>query len=281
VERAVMEWDEREGPDRGEAVLAIFQRGAEFTRQLLKENARLRRELGDIQLRQSHAAQSDREWQKLRDELTTRIDELESRNQTILERLRSAEGESRRFAERYRDVEQENDLLANLYVASHQLHSTLDPSEVVRVVLEIVINLVGAEVFAVYLCEEGGDRLEPIAAEGDRIEAFPGLHVGDGFVGRSVAEARIAVAGEGSPGRAPSQGGEPLVSIPLHVHEQPVGAIVIYALLPQKRGLSALDHELFVLLAAHAATAIFASRLYAQSERKLATIQGFIDLLTR
>jgi hypothetical protein len=56
---------------------------------------------------------------------------------------------------------------------------------------------------------------------------------------------------------------------------------VIYRLLQQKDGFSALDNELFTLLAGHAATAIFASRLYAQSERKLSTIQGFIDLLTK
>ena len=35
------------------------------------------------------------------------------------------------------------------------------------------------------------------------------------------------------------------------------------------------------LLAGHAATAIFASRLHSQSKRKLSTIQGFIDLLTK
>ena len=42
-----------------------------------------------------------------------------------------------------------------------------------------------------------------------------------------------------------------------------------------------MDHELFTLLAGHAATSIFAAQLYAQSERKLNTIQGFIDLLTK
>jgi hypothetical protein len=42
-----------------------------------------------------------------------------------------------------------------------------------------------------------------------------------------------------------------------------------------------MDHELFALLAGHAATAIFAAQLYGQSERKLSTIQGFIDLLTK
>jgi GAF domain-containing protein len=65
------------------------------------------------------------------------------------------------------------------------------------------------------------------------------------------------------------------------VDDQLVGAIVIYKLLQQKDGFTALDDELFTLLAGHAATAIFASRLYSQSERKLSTIKGFIDLLSQ
>ena len=67
----------------------------------------------------------------------------------------------------------------------------------------------------------------------------------------------------------------------VRVQERPIGAIAIHKLLQQKSGFSALDHELFTLLGGHAATAVFAARLYSQSERKLNTIQGFIDLLTK
>jgi GAF domain-containing protein len=105
--------------------------------------------------------------------------------------------------------------------------------------------------------------------------------VGEGFVGESVEAGEVAIGDPAEEGGPPSQGGEPVVSIPLRVDDRPVGAIVIYKLLQQKDGFSPLDHELFTLLAGHAATAIFASRLYAQSERKLNTIQGFIDLLTK
>jgi GAF domain-containing protein len=272
--------DEPSGRERGEAVLAIFQRGAEFTKQLLDENSRLRRKLNDVQLRHTNAAQSDSEWGKLRQELMAKIEELENQNQTILEELKTIEGENQHFAERYVEVEEENNNLANLYVASYQLHSTLDAGEVVKVILEIVINLIGAEVFGVYVCEEGTGVLTPVAAEGDDVSACPKLRVGEGFVGRSVETGEVAVGDPAQEGRPPSQGGEPIVSIPLRVEEKPVGAIVIYRLLAQKDGFSALDNELFTLLAGHAATAIFASRLYGQSERKLSTIQGFIDLLT-
>ena len=272
---------EKEGTERGEAVLAIFQRGAEFTKQLLDENARLRRELSDVQLRDRTAAQSDDEWSKLRQELIAKIEDLENQNESILEQLRSVETENIEFAERYVDVEEQNDNLANLYVASYQLHSTLDPNEVVRVILEIVINLIGAEVFALYVCDEGDDRLRAVAAEGDPMSAFPVVRVGEGFVGMSVADGDVALGDPAEPGRLPSDGGTALVSIPLRVEEDPVGAIVIYKLLQQKDGFSPLDGELFTLLAGHAATAICASRLYSQSERKLNTIKGFIDLLTK
>lgn len=275
------ETEDNPGIDRGEAVLAIFQRGADFTRQILDENTRLRQELSSVQLRHSNAAQSDDEWGKLREELSSKIEELENKNQNILEELRSVEGENLQFAERYVEVEEENNNLANLYVASYQLHSTLDPSEVVKVILEIVINLVGAEVFAVYVCEEGGDELMPVAAEGAAVSSFPTHRVGDGFVGGSVSSGEVELGDPAGGDVEPKDGGAPVVSIPLHVEGEPIGAIVIYKLLQQKDGFSALDNELFTLLAGHAATAIFASRLYSQSERKLSTIKGFIDLLTK
>ena len=69
--------------------------------------------------------------------------------------------------------------------------------------------------------------------------------------------------------------------IPLGVQEQQIGAIAVFSLLVQKEGFSALDQELFTLLGGHAATSILAARLYSHSERKLNTIQGFIDLLTK
>jgi GAF domain-containing protein len=72
----------------------------------------------------------------------------------------------------------------------------------------------------------------------------------------------------------------PLACIPLKIKEHVIGVISIYRLFVQKEGFTAVDYELFSLLAGHAATAIFSSRLYSQSERKLTTIQGFLDLLT-
>jgi hypothetical protein len=272
----------RDHGDRGEAVLAIFQRGAEFTKDLLRENERLRGRINAIETRQQEAAQSTGDWDKLRHELIHRIEGLEAENRDIMEQLHAVESENQQFAERYIEIEEENNNLANLYVASYQLHSTLDPSEVLRVIVEIVINLIGAEVFCVYVCQEDGKLLEPVTAEGAEVGLFPALELGRGLVGEAVASGDV-VCGDadttGSRGTVAER--VPIVCIPLRVENLPVGAIVVYTLLQQKDGFTALDHELFTMLAGHAATAIFASRLYAQSERKLSTIQGFIDLLTK
>jgi GAF domain-containing protein len=65
----------------------------------------------------------------------------------------------------------------------------------------------------------------------------------------------------------------------MKIKDQIIGGIVVYSILEQKESFSPLDFELFNLLAGHAATAIFASKLYSESERKLSTIQGFLELL--
>jgi GAF domain-containing protein len=77
------------------------------------------------------------------------------------------------------------------------------------------------------------------------------------------------------------EGGDPIVCIPLRVDKRAVGAIAIYALLQPKKAFSVLDQELFNMLSGHAAISISASRMFSQSERKLNTIQGFIDLVTK
>jgi len=262
---------------RAEEFLTLFRKGADFTKELIGENERLRRQLASIEQRQQVAALSDDEWDKLRAELLCRIQSLEDEKQEALERLRSVEQENRQFAERYLEVEEENNNLANLYISSFQLHSTLNLSEVLKIILEIVINLVGSERFAIYVADEKAGSLEAVACEGASLEAFASVQLGEGVIGGSVSAGETFCA-EGVEAGSPD---DPIVCIPLRLEDRPIGAIAIHALLQQKEGFTPLDHELFTLLAGHAATAIFAAQLHGQSERKLNTIQGFIDLLTK
>jgi hypothetical protein len=262
---------------QAEEFLAIFRKGAEFSRELLKENERLRGELASVQDRQDDAARSPETWDKLRVELLGRIRSLEEENHSMRDRLDLVERENNQFAQRYIEIEEENNNLANLYISSFQLHSTLNLSEVLKIVVEIVINLIGAERFAIYIADEKTRALQPVACEGESLAAFPVARIGDGPIGEAVESGETWTSDPG--------GGldlrRPIVCIPLRLEDRPIGAIAIYALLQQKQGFTPLDDELFTLLGGHAATAIFAAQLYGLSERKLNTIQGFIDLLTK
>lgn len=259
---------------RAEKFLELFNKGKEFTEELLKENQRLRYRIASMETEGSSREEVDR--------LRAEIQQLTDENRRIAKRFREVEEENKDFANRYIEIEEQNNNLANLYVASYQLHSTLDFREVIQIVQEIVINLIGAEAFAILLLDEKTNELKTIACEGE--DAMPGIEtisarLGDGVLGD------VAKTGESYYINQDVEGGQitidrPLAAVPLKIKEHVIGLIAIYKLLQQKDSFSAVDYELFSLLAAHAATAIFSSKLYSQSERKLNTIQSFLDLLT-
>jgi GAF domain-containing protein len=260
-----------------EEFLHLFKRGAQFTKDLLGENERLRGRIACIEEEQAAASKTPEGWDKYRHEMVSRLQDLEQEYETVRVRLQQVEEENQQFASRYLEVEEENNNLANLYVASYQLHSTLDLDEVLKIVIEIAINLVGADTFAVYLLDGNSGELGVAGCEGAEPEEFPSCSEA-GSVLKEVLESGKVYFSE--PGEAPSFD-RPILCIPLTVHDRPIGLIAVYALLQQKDGFTELDHELFSLLGGHASTALFAARLYSQSERKLNTIQGFIDLLTK
>lgn len=263
---------------RADEFMQVFKKGAEFSQELLRENERLRFRILEMENAQNaNPAVFHDTGELLR--LQQKISELENEKAEILERIRQIEEENKDFANRYVEIESENNNLANLYIASFQLHSTLDFPEVLQVIIEIVINLIGAENFAILLLDEKTRMLEAVATEGVEREAVPRTVMGEGVIGE------VATTGENyfAPdlNRYEMDMSNPMVCIPLKIKEQCIGVLVIYKLLIQKKAFEDVDFELFTLLAGHAATAIFSSRLYSDSERKLNTIQGFLDLLTK
>ncbi len=172
---------------KGEEFQELFDRASHFTRELLEANEGLRRQMQSLQMTQNAAAADPGDWEALRQDLLGKIHSLEEEKVETLERLREAEEENRHFAERYVEIEEENNNLANLYVASFQLHATMDSAEVIQTIQEIVINLVGAEVFAIYDLNEPTGVLTAVASEGKEIEAFPVFRLGEGVVGTSLS----------------------------------------------------------------------------------------------
>ncbi len=189
-----------------------------------------------------------REIDALREQLAA----LRAERDELEERLAALELDRRTFLERYLEVEEENHNLANLYVASAQLHEALDLTRALATVVEVMANLVGAERFAVHLLDETTQRLEPVARHGLAESELEAPRLGEGPLGRAVEAGEVAFGEAGS---------APLVTIPLRSGERALGAIALYALLPHKRGVSRLDRELFALLGCHAGHAIRSARL--------------------
>ncbi len=261
---------------KGEEFLNLYRKVENFTQEILRENERLRYQVAALEQESKNLKER---LQAGPDEiLADRITRLEKEKEDILQRYREVEQENIDFAKRYVEIEEENNNLANLYVASYQLHSTLEFKEVLGIVKEIVVNLIGADRFSVYLIDSKKGVLTPVIIEGMEAAPPPEVKLGEGIVGVNLQEEKgVYVAPELSLDGYLTH--EPLVSIPLRIKSEPIGAIVIYGLLEQKKNFTSLDIELFNLLGGHAATAVFGSKLYSESKRKLTTIQGFLELL--
>jgi transcriptional regulator with GAF, ATPase, and Fis domain len=259
-----------------ENFLQVFRKGEEFTHELLEENEKLRYRIVQLEGRTRF---TDRAGSGQLNSLEEQIGLLEEENRTLLDQYRQMEVENKDFANRYVEVETENNNLANLYVASYQLHSTLDFNESLKIILEIVMNLIGAEEFSIMLLDEKLNELSIVAQEGMGPQPRAAVAVGHGIIGTAIKTGE-AYFRKGDPADVTDVDYvNPLVCIPLKIKEHVIGTIVIYRLLVQKSEFAAVDYELFSMLAGHAATALFSSKLYSESERKLTTIQSFLDLM--
>lgn len=262
---------------KGREFLEMYNKVAAFTKELMDQNAQLREQIRGLQTERERILGGAGDAAQKR--LLQRLEELKQERQQILDRYHQKEEENKDFYERFREIELENNNLANLYVASYQLHSTLDFQEVLDVITEIIINLIGAQAFVIWLREDKKEVLEPVKVEGLGRGALAPVTLGEGIIGSVAAAGEIWYREQAGP-REPITPDQPLVCVPLKIKEQVIGAISVYQLLPQKERLVKVDYELFTLLAAHAATAIFGARLYSDSVRKRKTIKGFLDLLT-
>src|SRR6266540_860115 len=160
------------------------------------------------------------------------------------------------------DLLRENERLASLYVAASQLHSTLDPFEVQQIIVEILLNFVGAKVFALLAPDDDG-HLSPLITEGIAQEDVPRREMGTagGLIGDIFAGSPAHVAAQPTPARTVDR--EPLVVIPLRVRlagrPHVVAVIAVWEFLQQKTELHEVDTELFTLLSESAGVALEAA----------------------
>ena len=249
-------------------VQQFFRKGAQLTEELFEENEHLRRL--HLQLESENASlrtqlASDH---AMRD-LLRKIKQLEKEKQDLLSHIHEAEMQSTRYGARFHEMEEELSKLANVYVASYQLHSTLDLQLVVKHLKELLQQLVGAQRYAVYMADPARKTLMLVASE--NVDEKKSARISLGGDDTSVAE-RVFLTGKAQINEGPLERASersPAAVLPMHFDDRVVGVIVIHTVFPQKPAFGPVDFELFKMLGAHAASAVAGALLYAAADAKL------------
>ena len=252
-----------------------FTRGSRLTDEFIHDYERLLDRLQELESENASLRARIAADRAVRD-LVTKIEKLESEKRDLLSRTSRAEAITNQFTARVQEVETEFSNLANLYVASNQLHSSLSPRGVTRRIKEVLAQLVGAERYSMYLVNREGTELVPIASEGVEGGKLTPVPVAGTRIGDVQRTGEAAVDEEGDPSRGALD--EPAAIIPLSVDERVVGVIAIFSTLSQKKRFDAVDFELFKLLGQQAAAALVSASLFARDERRLPGLEAFLDL---
>lgn len=215
-----------------------------YVRKLIAENESLRVVVAELEARNA----------RLQRDLTTAQSEitLHQKQELLLhEKVQDIRSESERYLAQFAQLEQHSANLANLYVASYQLHGTLDRAAVLGAIQEIVINLIGSEQFGVYERQPRSGHFQLIASVG----------MPEGVQLNTQAGTAGWVAEHGETYSGGDDECDLVACVPLKLDGRVTGLIAIHRLLAHKSSLEPLDHELFDLLATHAATALHCTSL--------------------
>lgn len=256
-------------------VKQFFRKGEAFIEELLNENEKLRMHVMHME---SKLRREETEIPTTQDtgELQEIIEKLRQEHEDLRKRYDEILAETHRHKTRYETIEEENEKLANLFVASYQLHSTMDLDEAVQIVTEILLNFVGAGRFALLMRE--GEMLEPVASYGITIERISPVSIKEEWVKRMVTPGKPYVASEKLRPNKVNES-EPMACLPLSIDGMITGALVIYSFLQQKVSVSPIDMELFNLLSEHTAVVLEGARLFKESSKEPAGANKYRALL--
>lgn len=200
-------------------------------------------------------------------EARARVAELDQRTTGLEECLREME---QLLARTERQAAQ----LANLYVATYQLHASLEASDVRAAVADIAVNLLGAERFSIWMRDDAGALVRAAESSGGDGAAEPEAYAGgDTLLDTCLIEQALQFG--------PRAGSASVAAVPFAAQGELVGVLMVERILRQKPGFTAEDRELLDLLAAHAASALIAARAFQHTQRKLNTYEGLLGFLRR
>jgi uncharacterized protein YheU (UPF0270 family) len=255
--------------------LKKFTRGARITEEVLREYEELAQRRASLEEENARLRSQLQAGDAIR-ELSRTIDRLEREKAELLSRFKRVEAETTTVTARVEEVEVEFANLANLFVASNQIHASLSPRGVIRRIKDVLMQFVGAERYAMYIVNPEATELVPIASEGIPGSNLLPLRVATTRVGEVFRSGSAFVNEDANPCKGSFDA--PAAIIPLSVDERVVGAVAIFSTLPQKERFDTVDFELFKLLGQHAAAALVAASLFVQADRKLPGLEAFLDL---
>jgi hypothetical protein len=185
-----------------------------------------------------------------RDAATRELDLLRSRFVDV-------ERENESYAAQYHQIENQSSNLSNLYVASYQLHASVERDTVLSTIQEIVVNLIGSEEVAIFEFHEAAHEFRLSSSFGVDKPRLKNFKAGSGPIGQHLRNGEVFVNNHAA-------GGDDTLTacVPLKIGDRITGAILVFRLLEHKQALQAVDHELFELLSIHASTALYCANLH-------------------
>lgn len=165
----------------------------------------------------------------------------------------------------------------SLYVATYQLHATLDRGEVLAAIAEIAADLIGADTFVILLRDQEAEGwkvafdmgLDPAARFFDN-----GRYLGgDPLVDQALVDSRVRIDQD--------QNGSAVAVVPLRMEATIVGVLAVFGFLAHKADSLSQDRELLDMLSDHAGSALVVAELYTSSQRKLKTLDRLARLIPR
>lgn len=167
--------------------------------------------------------------------------------------------------------------LATLTAVSMALNSTLDPEEVLRIIVAAVIQVIGCQKSAVFELDLTGTALSLRMEHGlsdDFVQAAQSLPLGS-LRTQVVVTGEVIAVGDVTTDPvffevadlAEAEGFRAFVDLPLIVEGQVVGSLAVY--FAESRTFSDFELELLTIFANQAAFAIHNARLYDRLERRV------------
>jgi GAF domain-containing protein len=256
-------------------VLQNLTKGSRLTEDFIREFSKLRTRAYELE-QENARLRAQLEADDAVRELLEKISSLEREKHDLLSRFAAAEEASSEFDVRRKEFEAEFANLANLFVASNQIHASMSPRGVTRRIKEVLAQLVGAESYAMYMVDNQNEELVPIASEGVPAERLVSVSMTGTRLGM-VARSGSAAVDEEVDSSLRNFDNPPAI-VPLAIDDRVVGVIAIFSTLAQKTRFDTTDFELFKLLGQHAATALVSASLFAKAERRIPGLEAFLDL---